>query len=199
MQREKSEALERASKAEKELAEFKSKIKPPVAGDYDDNAKYTADVVQHKLDTNEAQRREQEIAEKRSQADEITARTWAEKAEIAVEKYPDFHAKVNAPDLPIAPAMRDAIIASPIGAEIAYELASNVSEAARISRMSPVEQIMAIGAIASRLETVPPKKVTQAPEPIKAVEGRGAGGKTKSPSDMTYAEFKAYREAGGKL
>ena len=173
MQRQRFDAIERADKAERELADLKTKLKPPVVGEYDDNAKYTADMVQHTLDKNEVQRRADEIVQRRQQADEIKVRQWAEKREAVLEKYPDFDTKVGRRDLPITPAMTDAIVASPVGAEIAYELASNIPEAARIARMSPVEQAMEIGAIASRLNAPPPKKITQAPAPVNAVKGSG--------------------------
>ena len=172
-QRQKYEAIARAEKAEKELAEYRAGLKQPDPNLYDDNARYTADVVQHTLDTNEAKRRESEIAAQKQTAKELEARTVQEKLEDAEERFPGFRNKVIREEVPITGHMAEAMMASPHFAEIGLALAENPREARAIASMSQVEQILEIGRMAERLSGSPPKRITQAPDPIKPVTGGG--------------------------
>ena len=198
MQRERFEAIARAEKAEKDAAELRAKLKEPDPNAYDDNAKYTADVVQHTLNRNEVERRESEIAAQKKAAEDIKARTVQEKLEDAEERFPGFRNKVIREEVPITGHMAEALMASPHFAEIGLALAENPREARAIASMSQVEQYMEIGRMAERLSGSPPKRVTQAPDPIKPVTGNG-GPVAKKPEEMSYKEFKAFREKGGKL
>ena len=173
MQRERFEAIARAEKAEKDAAELRAKLKEPDPNAYDDNAKYTADVVQHTLNRNEVERRESEIAAQKKAAEDIKARTVQEKLEDAEERFPGFRNKVIREEVPITGHMAEAMMASPHFAEIGLALAENPREARAIASMSQVEQILEIGRMAERLSGSPPKRITQAPDPIKPVTGGG--------------------------
>jgi hypothetical protein len=182
-------ALVRAERAERDLAELREKLKPDTKIDqFAEPEKYTAELVSRTIRENDIERAEREAKAAREEADAAANRQWTEKVTESLTRYPDFHAKVTNNDaLPITPAMATAIKTSPIGTDIAYELASNPAEAGRIARLTPVDQVYEIGKIAARIETPPPKKLTKAPDPIKGVGGKS--GHSPSPLDMSMADY----------
>lgn len=124
---------------------------------------------------------------------------WASKITTARQEYADYDDVMElAQDIPITPAVSDAIQSSQFGADIAYYLAKNPDDAFRINSLPPVAAAREIGRIESYVEyeknqktqkKVPP--VSKAPAPIKPVKASGAAG--KSLEDMTPAEYIAYR------
>ena len=82
--------------------------------------------------------------------------------------------------------MAATIAESDKGGEIAYYLGSNISEAERISRLSPVAQVRAIAALEAKF-TSPPVKATTAPEPTKPVSAGSAN--MKSMENMSMADY----------
>ena len=124
-------------------------------------------------------------AAQRKQNDYVNARMSE-----AREKYPDFDAKVlQNQNLAITPAMRDVLISSETGADVAMYLADNPAEATRIASMpNPVMQIQELTRLESRLPT--PKTVSAAPQPLKAV---GGGNAPADPSKLSTADWIAQR------
>ena len=148
---------------------------------------------------------ETEAADARKQASDIDQKerqalrqSFESQVEDAKARYADYDAVARAPDVPVSDAMADLIITSEVGPDVLYHLGQNKAVAAQIARMSPVEAARAIGRIEASLTAPKPRTETQAPPPIAPVKGSG-GAPTKDPNKMTYAEFRAYREAGGKL
>lgn len=99
---------------------------------------------------------------------------YMDRADEAREKYDDFDTVVN-DRVPISEIMADAIRTSDIGPEIAYHLGQNVTEARRISRLSPILQAKEIGRLEAKLADAPPvaRKPSSAPAPITPVASRG--------------------------
>jgi len=95
------------------------------------------------------------------------------KAESFMEKNPDFFEKVNDPTLPTSEQIRDAIIESDRGPEVAYWLANHPEELTKIVKLSPYKQVIAIGRIEARFQDdkSTTTKITNAPEPISATKG----------------------------
>jgi len=100
-------------------------------------------------------------------------------------------------DLPITPAMAEAIIDSDYSAKLSAYLYEHPAEVRRIADLPRARQAAAIGKIEAKLEAEsetkkkPPK--TSAPEPIKPV----AAGKSVSSgyrSDFTLAEYQRWRK-----
>lgn len=134
----------------------------------------------------------------------------------ALEKYPDFDLKVikgaegDNPAWACPPIVAIGIRASEVGTDIAYHLASNPDEAARIASLSNVEQAREFGRLEGRFEYEASLKTdktgdkgekkpevvkkTQAPTPPKK-QIRGAGGKFKVPADTD--DFSAFDKAYG--
>jgi len=126
---------------------------------------YIDAVTDAKIAHKEAARRHSEVLAK-----------FSEKEEEAIEKYGDYDQVVrNNNSLPITDAMADVIRESDIGPDIAYYLGTNVKEAARISKLSIIQQAKEIGKIEARLDgaldgaSAPQKKVSNAPAPINPV------------------------------
>jgi hypothetical protein len=157
---------------------------PPRENDYKsfeefEAAKATYHVKQATKEDREADIKIASDEAKSAQSDAQAAleEIFHERAQDFADRVPDYFQKVSDNSLPITVGMRDEIHASEKGPEIAYFLANNRAEAARIARLTDSREIArAIGRIEGRLGTPPPKKVTTAPAPVKAV-ATGSGSK----------------------
>ena len=118
----------------------------------------------------EQEQRQQQATQQSAQAK--TLQDWNAKVSSAREKYADFDDAV-AVDVPISKAMSEAMLDSDKGAEVAYYLAKNPSEAARIAALSPNGQIREIGKLEDRVAK--PVKASSAPDPIRPVGARSVG------------------------
>jgi hypothetical protein len=99
-----------------------------------------------------------------------THRAWQTKVAEASARIPDFYDVVSQTTAPTTPIMSQAIVESPVGAELTYFLAQNPAEAARIAALSPARQAAEIGKLEDKVSK--PAKASSAPEPIKPVGGR---------------------------
>ena len=110
-----------------------------------------------------------EQRERQRQQDAV-AEAYFDREEQALGKYDDFKQVAYNPSLPITAEMAETIRASDIGPDVLYHLGSNPTEAARISKLSPLLQAKEIGRIEASLAAAPPvKRTTSAPPPIKPV------------------------------
>ncbi len=127
-------------------------------------------------------------AQRRAEEAERRNESFNEKAEKAVERYPDFHAVVNNPMLPINDDMAEFITESDLGAEVAYYLGKNQTKAAEIAGMSAVKAARELARIESELAARPKATVSNAPEPINPVGTRGKSTASALPSDSDDIE-----------
>lgn len=109
-------------------------------------------------------------------------------------KYPDFERTLKADHLPFTPAMTEVLLEDGMH-DIAYELAKQPEEVARIAALqSPILQVKEILRVQAALQAKAAERVTtKAPPPIKPIRAAGAPA-TKSPSDMTMAEYSEFRK-----
>ena len=119
------------------------------------------------------------------------------------EKYEDFEEVVRDDSVKITPAMRDAIFELDdldTQTELAYYLGKNPKEALRISRLSPIRQVSAIGKLEATLSTkpAPVKRPSAAPAPINPVSGAETKS-TKITVKDSVAEHIKKRRAGVKF
>jgi hypothetical protein len=165
-------------------------LRPPERDAYRDDDAYLHAQVEHL-----AEKRAAEKLQERSRADEASRRQEAflEKADKVAERYADFQAVVSNPTLPINDAMAEYIADSDHGAEVAYHLGKNPMKAAQIAQMSPIKAARELARIESEVSQVQAKPVSKAPAPITPIAGVGAS--SKSPSDMTDAEFAKWRKS----
>ncbi len=123
--------------------------------------------------------------------------TWKEKVKVSEQRYSDFNEIKNA-DLPITPHMRNEMMTSDIGPDIAYYLYKNPEICERISNSTPSQQIKSLALIEDRVgstlktyKKVP--NVSSAPDPITPTRSSNRS----APRDTTnesYQEFKRRRE-----
>lgn len=90
-----------------------------------------------------------------------------------------------------------AAMATGKGAEVMYHLGGDIAEADRILSLEPIEQAVALAALAGTIKAPePPKKVTSAPPPVTPKVGSGAGRNTPSLEDnnLPIADWIKLRE-----
>ncbi len=129
---------------------------------------------------------------------------YHDREEAARDKYDDFEQVAYNPKVPITNVMAESIQNSEIGPDVAYYLGTNIKEAERIARLSPILQAKEIGKIEAKLDSNPPvKKTTSAPPPISPVTARSAGvsaydttdpRSTKTMTDSQWIEAERMRQ-----
>lgn len=107
----------------------------------------------------------------------------------------DFDRLVFDQDLPVTPAMAEAILESEKGPALAYHLATNPDLAERLAGLGPVQAARELGRIESELSLPRPKRVSGAPDPVRSVVG-GTGAPTRDPTAMSMSEYRRARESG---
>lgn len=151
--------------------------------------------------------RERKAAEARAMEEtQRVTTTYKQRVDKAVEKYQDYFAVAESPDVAISVPMAQAIMASEYGPEIQYQLGKNPAEAERISKLSVPQQLLALGRIEAKLaaeastpepepEVKPEpvqKTVSSAPAPVQRLKGSGDNA-TKDISQMSMEEYAAHR------
>jgi hypothetical protein len=157
----------------------------PQQDQYDDYAKYLEDrsswasrqaVKQALAEAGKeaAQAQKQQTAQAREAEVVTQAKALFAKG---VEEFEDFEEVAADPSLTVTEAMTSALLASDIGHQVQYHLGNNPEEAARISKLDPVQQVREMALLEASLKAPkakPRKKTTNAPEPIKPVGGKSA-------------------------
>lgn len=175
--------------------------KRPKLEDYGyDEAKYEAALDDYVTARAKAAAQEElrQAEQARTHRERVT--TFAERQAAFAKDKPDYAQKVQDPTLPITDAMRDVILDSPDGPEVAYWLAQNRDIAARIAQMPPHLAALELGRIEGRIEakreakTAPPP-VTKAPPPPPQVEAAEPD-VDKDPDQMSVPEWKKWRAKG---
>lgn len=116
------------------------------------------------------------------------------KVEAARERMPDFD-QVFTDRTPVSEVATDFIVDSERGAEIAYWLGKNPTEALRLYNLPPVKQGVELARLEARLSAAPQaRKVSQAPAPVPTLGGSSAPAE-KTPQEMSMAEYVAWRNA----
>lgn len=175
----------------REQAEAKAREIEPQRESYRDEDAYLQAQIEHLAEKKAAEKLAQR---ERQTQQERTAEAFAEKAEKAQTKYPDFQAVVSNPSLTINEPMAEFITDSDSGAEIAYYLGKNPHRAADIAAMSPVKAARELARLEAELLAKPKPQPSSAPAPISPIKGESGG--SKSVSEMTDAEFAAHRRKG---
>jgi hypothetical protein len=97
-------------------------------------------------------------------------------------------------DLPLTPAIANALIDSDVPAKLMHYMATNPDEVERIAGLSPARQAAEIGKLETKLASAP--KASNAPPPIKPIGAKGSAGNS-DPSRMTMEEYNAMRKQQG--
>jgi hypothetical protein len=80
--------------------------------------------------------------------------------------------------------------------DVAYHLGKNPDLARALSQMPPQRAAYELGRLEAKLNTPKPKITSSAPDPISPVRPSGVAG--KNPANMNAAEYRTWRESGGR-
>ena len=191
--RQKYEAVAEANRFKAELEQLRAQLapkqEPPDISQFGTLDEYVEAVAEYKYQHNMLSEQEKNVERAIEQR---VAREWTAKVEKVRSVAPDFDAVFNnVASIEFAPMALEAVAQHPKGAEIAYMLGKDISEAYRIAALTPRQQLMAIGEIAARTNVPKPKTVSTAPAPVKPV-GSSSGGK-KSINEMSDKEYNEFR------
>jgi hypothetical protein len=191
--RQKYEAVAEANRYKAELEQLRAQLAPkqeaPDISQFDTLDDYVEAVAEYKFNQKSQATQSQQAQQTQAQAQ---AQDWVAKVDKVRSVAPDFDAVFNSvASIEFAPMALEAVAQHPKGAEIAYMLGKDISEAYRIAALPPSLQLMAIGEIAARTNVPKPKTVSTAPAPVKPV-GSSSGGK-KSINEMTDKEYNEFR------
>jgi hypothetical protein len=183
----------RASSLPSQEAQAQKPEAPPKIEDYNNleefieaKASYAArKIVEGTL--TELQKQQAEHA-KRTELEELHAKA-SERLEAARGKYEDFDEALGSRS-ELSEYMSEFILRTDDGMDVAYYLAKNPQESARIARMDDFNASLALADVRSKIKA--PVKKSNAPPPINPVKGAAKG--EKDPSEMTDAEFAAWRK-----
>jgi len=145
---------------------------------------------------------EQRAADREAQASraQVTEREAAVEAfndrlDEAREAIPDFDTVVKgAASREVKPHVESLVVESEKGGLLAYYLAKNPAELAKLNGMSAIQAAKAVGALEHRLTLAKPKKATSAPAPAKPVSGGAAPSSPDAEIDAWLA--KTYGKRG---
>ena len=164
-----------------------------------DEAKYQSALIQYATQKAEetVNRRLSEVEQQRTEQSRIESFVTRQKEFAKVT--PDFEDRVlRDPSLPITEAMRDVIVDSPSGPELAYYLATNREAAEQIARLPAHLAALEMGRIEGRLSAqkeakARPLAVSKAPPPPPKVDDTAVEVE-KDPEDMSVDQWVKWRE-----
>ena len=144
--------------------------------------------------------KEREQEQQRAAAETFVARETQFAATAA-----DYAEVVSDPTLQqyVTPVISEAIVASEIGPQLSYHLATHRDELAAIAKMRPVQQAQALGRLEAKLQATPATPATPAPKPKTVQQTRAPAppspvGNGSAPSkrleDMPIDEYMAARQ-----
>ena len=201
---------ERTMAMEQEMDALKAKLTPPEAPitekpdptKYQDIEAYTSDVAKwarQEAERESAKAREQQEATQRQQ-------TWAERVVSSRKEIPDFDDVVGNSSVGVNDGIRDALLRSPVGPKLLYELAKDPGVADKLNKMSPYEALMELGAMSARItmpkaaepKQTPIASMSSAPPPITPIRGGGSNAVPVEDGKFTgtYAQYKEARSKG---
>lgn len=141
--------------------------------------------------------RERQEQETRRQNDSAKAsESWNKKLADIRKEVPDYDDLIEAADVPVSPAMAQAITESDIGPRVALYLANHPDEAEAMLNLSPSATLRAVGRLEAKIEAEGSKKqISGAPKPIKPVSGSGSGANSGPADNQSIDEWMKARNA----
>lgn len=177
----------------REQAEAKTREVEPRRDEFGDDRAYFEAQIEHLAEKKAAQK----LADReRTMQHEKTQEAFLERAESAKSRYADFDAVVSNPALPINEGMAEFISDSDAGPDLAYFLGKNPFKAAEIAQLSPIKAARELTRLEAELAAKPKPRTSNAPAPIVPIGG--ASGGSKSPAEMSDAEYAKWRKTARK-
>jgi hypothetical protein len=188
-------AERRAKEAYREALEAVTRTQPapkqesqePTRDQFASDADWIDAKVEYKLQQREAAAKQNAQREAQQTLVTKTENLYAQAEKIAGFDRESFD------ELPLTKPLAAAIIDSDVAPQLMAYMASNPEEVERIAKLSEARQAVELGKLEVKLQASP--KTSKAPPPIDPVGAKGK--QTPSPSDMSFAEYKAYRAKQG--
>jgi hypothetical protein len=123
--------------------------------------------------TAEAVASARQAVESEKQSDSVAQRgaDFAGREAEFKETVDDYNTVAHNPELPITPEMRDVVMESDQGPQLAYYLGNNPDIASKLSQMSPLSMAKEIGRIEATKLVTPASSTTNAPAPPPKISG----------------------------
>jgi hypothetical protein len=168
---------------------------------FETHAEYVEALTDWKIDQKNKEAAQKMEKSKFESEQEKLVKSYTEKAKSFFEKTADFaDVLAEVDDIPLSPTLQDIILSSENGPELAYELAKNREEFARVCKLSPLAAAREMGKLEARLAskqsagTTEIKKTTKAPAPIKPVGSKGGTiEKDINDPNLSQKEYEALR------
>lgn len=213
---ERNEARTEAEVLRAELAELREQMQTaqaqpapkeldpkPVRSQFVSDDDYMEALSDWKVDQKLQERQQEEVQARANAAQEALAQNWEKRLKAAKAELTDFDDVVGKSEIDLPNHIYVAVVESDIGPQLAYYLAQNPDEARLLKGMSPTAALRMLGKLEDRLaEKESPKKdepkpvvpeTSKAPPPIDPLKDASTPVE-KPTSQMTYAEYKAYRQ-----
>lgn len=170
----------------------------PKLDDYDSFEEYTEAKIDWRV-AKEIAKVQQTSKAEAAQAAQIQSNEQREAAlmEKGRDKHEDFDATASVAEAYMTPTVASVLLASEHGHELLYALGQDTEQAAKIASLPPAAAALELGKMEANLTRPVPKKTTKAPEPLKTPTA-SSGSAEKDPSEMTMAEYKAWRAKQAK-
>lgn len=176
-ERQKRQEYERQlAEYQRQMQEYQQQAQPqqqrdpnakPSAEQFQTYEDYLEALADWKVEQREAARAEREQQEAQQRRMMEIERQYSDRAAAFAASAPDYHTVVNDPTLPITKAMAAIIKEAENGPQIAYYLAKNRAEAARISQLSPVQAAFAMFGLVNNQVAPVENAIQQATQPTR--------------------------------
>lgn len=208
---------QKASELERELADLKSKLEAlqtapdpvettrPVRDKFATQEEFDDAMIDWRADQRIAERERKAIEARQQTVQSQIVQNWQARQEEFRKTTEDYDEVLGGADMQFPQFMLDALIECDPG--VAYHLAKNPDVGERLLKLTPtaalrelgkLEDKLAAGASAPAPAPAPAAAVrvetSKAPPPIETLKG-GSSVVQKDPKDMTYQEFRKWREA----
>lgn len=170
----------------------------PKADDFTSHEAFLEALTDWKVDQRDKQKETKTREAHQKDEEKRVVERFREGAKTAKEKFADYDEVLEANETPIPRHITGLLYHSENGPELSYHLAKNESELARICKLDQVTAARELGKFEAKFISAPEKetkenKTTKAPPPIKPVGSKTAATTDGYRDDMTYAEYKAWR------
>lgn len=207
---------QRSTELERELADLKAKLETmqaspdpvdtarPVRENFASQEAYEDAVIDWRADQRIAERERAASAARQQTVQNQLVQNWQARQEEVRKEIADYDEVLGAADMQFPQFMLDELISC--DPRVAYHLAKNPEVGERLLKLAPGAALREIGKLEDRLtaktETTAPApaariETSKAPPPVDTLKGSSAVVQ-KDPKDMTYSEFKAWRQAQTK-
>lgn len=133
--------------------------------------------------------REAQTSRTQNAARQEAVEAFHDRMDEARERIPDFDDVIaKAKGREVAPHLTDLIVESEKGGLLAYYLAKNPAELAKLNGMTERQAAKAVGALEHRLTLAKPKTATKAPAPARPVSGGAAPSSPEAEGDAWLAK-----------